>query len=146
MTFPSDAWFEAMVARAAENADTLRDLGIANYRLILETMDGDTARHFGLVLDGYDVEYAGELTDDAAATAFEADATLTGPLLTWQEMIDNISEHGGADLQHTLNALSIAEIPMRVFSDDPMGRDKFYRYNETLQEIFDGTAKVVAVT
>lgn len=55
-------------------------------------------------------------------------------------MAANIATNGGADLAHTLNALSIAEAPLRVSSLDPLGRDKFFRYAETLQTLFDSLA------
>ncbi len=141
MTFPSDEWFEALVSGAERNQEELRALGFANFRLVVEVVDSGEARHFGLVLDGYDVEYTGEF-DDAGVDAFAADATITGPAEIWTDMVDNISAGGRADARHTLNALSIAEAPLRVHSDDPMGRDKFFRYAETLQTIFDATAHV----
>jgi hypothetical protein len=52
-------------------------------------------------------------------------------------MVGNIVANRGADPRPTLNALSIAEAPLRVSSPDPVGRDKFFRYAETLQTLFD---------
>ena len=56
-------------------------------------------------------------------------------------MVYNISANGRADNAHTLNALSIAEVPFQVRADDPLGKDKFFRYAETLQTIFDATSR-----
>lgn len=135
--FPSDIWFEAMVTDARTRPDVYSRLGFADLRLVIEETGGERERHFGLVLDGYDVFYAGELDD---VDAFAAEAVVSGTDDTWQEMIANIVENGGADGAHTLNALSIAEAPLRVSSLDPVGRDKFFRYAETLQTLFDGLA------
>ncbi len=130
-------WFEAMQQDTRNRPELYRHLGFADLRLVFEEIDGTEARRFGLVLDGYDVLYAGELHD---LDAFGADAVVTGPRETWAEMCSNIVANGGADGSHTLNALSIAEAPLRVVSDDPVGRDKFYRFAETLQTLFDSLA------
>jgi len=137
-TFPSDACFEAMVADARERRDVYNHLGFADFRLAVEVRDANATRHYGLVLDGYDALYAGELGDLAA---FRPDAVIAGTPSTWQDMMDNIVGNGGADGTHTLNALSIAEDPLQVRSDDPLGRDKFFRYAETLQTLFDSLAR-----
>ncbi len=136
-TFPSDRWFQAMVTDARTRPDVYRRLGFADLRLVIEETGGGRERRFGLVLDGYDVFYAGELDD---VDAFAADAVVSGTGDTWQEMIANIVANRGADGAHTLNALSIAEDPLRISSLDPVGRDKFFRYAETLQTLFDGLA------
>ncbi len=139
MRFPSAEWFAALAAAANEDRAELVRLGFCNLRLELRINGGpDGDRHFGLVLDGYDVESAGEVDP----VAWGPDCTLEGPWFTWTEMIDNISANDGADLSHTLNALTLPEVPMRVTADDPMGRDLFFRYNESLQAIFDRAARV----
>lgn len=133
------SWFDAMAADAHSRPDVYRRLGFADLRLVLEETDGVGSRRFGLVLDGYDVHSAGQLDD---VDAFGPDAVVTGPRQTWDEMAANIVAHGGADGAHTLNALSIAEEPLRVTAPNPIGRDKFFRYAETLQTLFDSLAAV----
>ena len=132
--FPSREWFDALVAAAERKRDPLHALGFADIRLglaVRATPNGD--KTYGLRLENYDVVSDGEI--DPAE--WNADCVLEGPAEVWDEMIASIVEHGEADLEHTLNALSLAEEPMRVVADDPMGRDLFFRYNQTLQEIFD---------
>ena len=141
-TFPSTAWFEAMVADTVRRPDVYRQLGTADFRLVVAVVDGDTTHAYGLVLDGYDVLFAGELT---APSDFDAEATITGPRPVWQEMVADIVTHGGADRSHTLNALTMAGTPLRVVAPDPVGRDKFFRYAETLQTLFDSLARPVPV-
>ncbi|MHB1986548.1 MAG: hypothetical protein ACYCSF_00960 [Acidimicrobiales bacterium] len=138
VTFPSDACFEAMAADARNRPDVYQHLGFADFRLVVQVRDEEATRHYGLVLDGYDATYAGELND---LDTFRPDAVVVGTPSTWQDMIDNIVGNGGADGAHTLNALSIAEDPLFVQSDDPLGRDKFYRYAETIQTLFDSLGR-----
>lgn len=135
------SWFDTMAADAANRPDYYVHLGFAELRLVVEQTDGDDVSRFGLVLDGYDVESAGEVTD---IEEFGADAVITGARETWDEMFANIVANGGADGMHTLNAMSIAEAPLRVYSPNPVGRDKFFRYAETLQSLFDSMATAPA--
>lgn len=136
--FPPNGWFECLAASVHEDPEAFERLGFAELRLVIEVVDGDDVRRFGLVLDGYDVDYAGEIAD---VDAFGADATVSGPIDAWSEMAANIEMHGGADNEHTLNRLTMAGVPLIVDGPDPMGRDKFFRYAETLQALFDGTAR-----
>jgi hypothetical protein len=80
-----------------------------------------------------------ERLDDAAPSHFVLEASLS----TWREMIENIRAHGGTpDLQHTLNYLTLPDVPMVVSGPDQLEVDTFYRYNETLQRFFNAAARV----
>lgn len=137
--FPSSEWFGALAACASESLDFER-LGFADLRLAFEMSDAPGGpRSFGVVLDGYDVTSEGEL--DPAAS-FDADATIRGPLATWEEMVSNIVEHGMADGAHTLNALTIAGLPLAIVSSDPVRRDRVYRFAETVQQLLDSAAGI----
>ena len=39
---------------------------------------------------------------------------------------------------YTINSLALMGDRIRCEGDDPMGLDKFSRFNQTLQEFFDG--------
>ncbi len=47
---------------------------------------------------------------------------------------------GRPALDQTLNRLSHLGTPMRVVSDDPLKRDLFFRYNQSLQEFVNASA------
>lgn len=132
------SWFEVMAEDSRNRPDVYHRLGFGDLRLVFEETDDSGVRCFGLVLDGYDVVAAGQLED---VESFHPDAVISGTREAWDEMAANIVHHGGADLAHTLNALSIAETPLKVSSPDPLGRDKFFRYAETLQTLFDSLAR-----
>jgi hypothetical protein len=60
-------------------------------------------------------------------------------------MVENIRRHGHADLTHTLNYLTLPDWPLRLIptaDDDQLDVDRFYRYNESLQQFFDEAAGV----
>ncbi len=136
--FPSARFFDELAAAAARHRDEFEDLGFCDLRLALRVNSPDAISHFGLKLAGFDVESDGEVDPES----WGADCTLEGPIFVWQEMIDNIAENGRADSQHTLNSLTLADFPMRVTCVDIMGHDRFFRYNETLQRVFDLASEV----
>ena len=134
-----DAWFSALSQVARAEADHLATLGMADFRLLVEVTSEAGAARFGIVLDGYDVTVTHRL---APEEAFASDAVLRGDEASWRELVENIVANNGADVSHSLNALSIAGWPLQLSSDDPVGRDKFFRYAETLQALFDGISRV----
>lgn len=90
-------------------------------------------------------EAADEVSVDEAHLA---DFSLDGPLVKWQEMFDDIAANGAASGRQTINSLALlatGPADIRLRGDDPMGVDKFSRFNQTLQEYLDGAARV-AVT
>ncbi len=130
----SRGWVDQMIVNATNDTKSFSHLGFADLRLALEVVDLDHTYSFGVVLDGYDFDCLGEIDsfDD-----FQPEVTLSGTVEVWREMLSNIKAHGAADTAHTLNTLTIAEFPMQAKSQDPIGRDKFFRYAATLQELFD---------
>jgi hypothetical protein len=114
---------------------------VADFRLLVEVVSPAETTRFGIVLDGYDVSVTRRL---APGEAFASDAVLRGDEVSWHDLVENIVTNGGADISHSLNALSIAGWPLQLLSDDPVGRDKFFRYAETLQDLFDGISRLGA--
>ena len=74
-----------------------------------------------------------------------ADFYLEGPLDAWRTMFDDIVTNGVAVGRQTINSLALLGDTIRLRGDDPMGVDKFSRFNQTLQEYLDGAART-AVT
>lgn len=62
----------------------------------------------------------------------------------WREMLENIKQNDGADLDHTLNTLDLDrdEGLAKSATDDQYRQDLFFRYNQTLQFLFDASARV----
>jgi hypothetical protein len=65
------------------------------------------------------------------------DFVLKGDLSAWVEMLENIKQHNGADVTHSLNTLTHFGERLALLYDDPDNRDKFFRFQESLQEFFD---------
>jgi hypothetical protein len=44
-----------------------------------------------------------------------------------------------------LNKLSLPGVPMRLWSQDPLARDLFFRYNQSLQEFWNACSAIETV-
>ncbi len=60
----------------------------------------------------------------------------------WKDMLTNIREHGHADLSHTLNTIDLSMPEGFARSHDGYRRDAFYRFNQSLQDFFNASAKI----
>lgn len=69
------------------------------------------------------------------------DCWLEGPLGAWTAMFDDIRRNGRATGRQTLNSLTMLGDEIRLLGSDVMGIDKFSRFNQSLQEFFDGAAR-----
>ena len=56
-------------------------------------------------------------------------------------MFDDIVRNGSASGRLTINSLALLATEIRLRGDDPMGVDKFSRFNQTLQEYLDGASR-----
>ena len=79
---------------------------------------------------------------DRRHDAHLAEFYLDGPYDAWQIMFDDILVNGTASGRLTINSLALLGTDIRLRGDDPMGVDKFSRFNQTLQEYLDGAARL----
>jgi hypothetical protein len=78
------------------------------------------------------------------STGDDVDFSLVGPIAAWRAMFDDIVANGRATGLQTINSLVLLGDDVVLGGDDPMGLDKFSRFNQTLQEFLDGAARVVS--
>ncbi|HWO94211.1 MAG TPA: hypothetical protein VNL92_05555 [Dehalococcoidia bacterium] len=136
LTFPSVDWFDA-IRNMMNNDPEFRKLGTCDAEVGIEVRD--TGQRFVLTFEAF------ECTGVREATQAELDATdfyLSMDLADWKEMIQNIKQNGGADLDHTLNTLDMAREDSLAHSKDEYRRDLFYRFNQTFQDFFNASAKL----
>jgi len=144
--FPSVGWFQALADRMAAQPDKYRRLGPMELTLVPRIVFPDgRAEEYSLSFDGHRCRGVERLERPGELRAAHP-VVLEGDYASWCEMIDNIHEHGRADLEHTLNYLTLRDWPFRLAPLDQDGGqldvDRFYRYNETLQQLFDDSSAV----
>lgn len=136
--FPSVEWFEAVSRVASEDHEKFRLLGYVDADVGI-TIGGNGAgsKNFLLKFRDYAVQSVTEVSGVASA-----DFSIEGSLEAWTEMVRNIQEHGEADLDHTLNRLTMAGVPLKVVARDQLKTDVFYRFNQSFQVFFNEAAAV----
>ncbi len=137
--FPSLEWFQRLARLMNENRVLHEHLGYIDCVAQFTVLDGGLrGKPWSLQItfeefEAIDVREA----DDALRADFIIEATLPA----WREMIENIARgRGRPDLTHTLNYLSHTGTPVRVWSNDPLRKDMFFRYNQSLQEFVNSSA------
>jgi len=132
--FPSVEWFQA-IADLVNKDPAFKHHGMVDTTMGVEVGD----RFFAITFDGVEVTNVEEID---AARAKQLDFTLVQSPEQWRAMLENIKQHGQAELEYTLNSLDLATAEEFARGDDYYRRDLFYRYNQSLQHFFDTSAKI----
>lgn len=140
LRFPSVQWFEELRAAAGSDLERLKRLGTVDLTLVVKIDFATHSKFYQIKFTGYRCIEVREL-GDLAASAPDA-VIIEGPYQTWRDMIESIQANGHADLQHTLNTLTLYDTPLRVTAHNQLDTDLFYRYQQNLQEFFDSAAKL----
>jgi hypothetical protein len=143
-TFPSVGWFRRLGHRMAAQPEKYRKLGAVDLTLVPRiTFPDGHSEIYSLAFEGNHCRAVEQLAGPEAIHGPHS-VVLEGDYSAWKEMVENIYQTGHADLTHTLNYLTLPDWPLRLVPvDDGEGQldvDRFYRYNETLQEFFDESA------
>lgn len=135
VAFPSLAFFQALQTLMRQEETRFRRLGFIDTTFGVHIIDphGQEWRYL-LTFEVFECRDVQEVTDFDLATS---DFVLKGNLAAWAEMIENIHQHGGADVAHSLNTLTHFGEQLQVVYDDPDNRDKLFRFQESIQEFFD---------
>ena len=141
-TFPSLEWFQELARLMNENDVPYRRLGYADVRWAIEMQpsEPDQPTHlFEFEFEEYGCKSVQACQPDNPP---EVDFTMRATLGTWEEMVRNIQENQGPDLQHTLNYLTLPDDPIYIDAPDFLSRDLFARYGQTFQLFFNGAIQV----
>jgi hypothetical protein len=141
LPFPSAPWFQRLADLMNANRARQEQLGYVDCVAQFAVTDGGLDGTPFAVQVTFEEFEALDVCVARPADAGRADFTFEGSLATWRTMIESIAAGGGRpDLEQTLNRLSHFGTPMRLVADDPLRRDLFFRYNQSLQEFVNAAA------
>ena len=144
-SFPEPAWFLALGRLMEAEGPVFQRLGFAETRFVIRVIpdtDGNGGETLvGLVIDGYRLADA-KLINDVAA--FDPDFVICAKKSVWNRMLAEITESGRPSLRGTLSSLALMGEEMWLESTDQLREDKFYRYNQTLQEYLNLASRLPA--
>jgi len=113
-------------------------LGYAETRFVVRIIPDETGNggetSVGVAIDGFRMIDAKPVRD---LEAFDPDFVICAKRSVWDRMLNEIVDLGRPSLRHTLNSLALVGEEMWLESSDQLREDKFYRYNQTLQEMFN---------
>jgi hypothetical protein len=141
MKIDSLDFFAALASEMNAHPERFRSLGEADMDVVI-VMRSSGAQDFAarLVFEGTRCEHVVEAASDSPC-----EYRLDGPLTAWQTMFDDVVANGRATGLQTINSLALLGDDIGLGGTDPMGVDKFSRFNQTLQEFFDGASGVLAL-
>lgn len=132
--FPSVEWFK-QAGDLLNKSDSFKRLGTCDTQMGVKVGDD----YFQVDFDAFEVAGAHKID---AQKADELDFTLVQTPNAWKAMLDNIKENGLATHEFTLNSLDLRSDQELAIGKDYNRRDAFYRFNQTLQDYFDVSAKM----
>lgn len=137
-SFPSVAWFDA-VRGEYNRDDSLRGAGSGTCDCIVGIKVG--RQLFQLTFEGFECSEAQKITQSQLDAC---DFYLHMAAKDWRDMLKNISHHGHATDNFTLNTLDLGRVEGLSASthNDQYREDLFFRYNQTLQFFFDASARI----
>ena len=136
--FPSVEWFE-QVRGIFNGDDSYQEAGGGLCDAVMGVKAGDHV--YMVVFEGMECAQVRQAVEDDLP---EADFYLDMTPAEWEEMLRNIKENDGADLDYTLNTLDMDrdEGLALTRNDDQYRQDFFFRYNQTFQYFFDASARI----
>jgi hypothetical protein len=139
--FPDPDWFLALGRLMEAEGESFRRLGYAEVRFVVRVLgaDGNAERETAVELDGYKLERAAAL--DAVA-GFDPDFAICATGAVWDRMLAEIARDGHPEARHTLSSLALIGEELWLESEDQLREDKYYRYNQTLQELLNLSGKL----
>ena len=135
LPFPSLAFFQALQNCMRQEEPRFRRLGFIDTTFGVHII-GPNSQEWRYLLT-FEVFDCREVSEVSGFDLTAIDFVLKGDLSAWVEMLENIRQHNGADVTHSLNTLTHFGERLTVLYDDPDNRDKFFRFQESLQEFFD---------
>ena len=141
MPFPSLAWFRRLADLMNANRARQEQLGFVDCVAQFTVLDGGPTQTAWSVQVTFEEFAAVDVREAGGADLERADFVLEAPLAVWREMIDSIAAgRGRPDLEHMLNYLSHMGSPIALRAADPLRRDLYYRYNQSLQAFINASA------
>ena len=164
--FPEPQWFVALGRLMADRGELFQRIGYVETRFVVRVLadensagpgqdteqrketerkviEQDTEQNSGVAMEGYALTAASVLAP-GETPSFDPDFIICARRAVWLRMLDEIAHNGRPDLRHTLNSLALMGDELWLESTDQLREDKFYRFNQSLQEFFNLAAHLPA--
>src|ERR1700675_2674529 len=141
--FPDAQWFKSLGQLMHAEGELFRRLASAQtrfaVRVIPDNLSNGGDRIVGLEINGYELTDAKSIAD---LNEFDPDFVICGKREVWSRILEEISQSGRPELRHTLSSLALVGEELWLESTDQLREDKFYRFNQTLQEMLNLSSRL----
>ena len=153
--FPDPQWFLALGGLMTARGDLFQRIGYVEARFVVRVLpdedgggqqqntDQNAEQNTGVAMEGYALTEAAALAP-GETLSFDPDFAICARCAVWRRMLDEIARDGRPELRHTLNSLALIGDELWLESADQLREDKFYRFNQSLQELFNLAAQLPA--
>lgn len=142
-SFPSAQFFSQLRNRIAGEKELFRRLGIFDARFGLKILAGGSVGRVQLFMFEFEADALNDVHEvDPSSALANVDFVLEASYEDWCSMLE--ARRNPQDTMHSINTLTHWDNPMRVDASDPAGYDKLYRYQASIQLLFDLAAQVEA--
>ena len=146
VAFPSLEWFGRLAELMNANRSRQEQLGYVDCTAEFRVLDGAPGGRplaYQVTFEEFAAVEVRQTDPASPADAAKADFALDATLATWRAMIESIARGSGRpDLDQTLNRLSHTGTPIRLRGADQLRKDCYFRFNQSLQEFFNASAKL----
>lgn len=132
--FPSVEWFDT-IKNIVNQDPNFRQLGTVDSVIGVKV----GSKIYQLTFEAFECVGVKEASENDLR---DMDFWLEQPYDAWKDMLDNIKKNGAADLSHTLNTIDLSLPEGFARSHDGYRRDAFYRFNQSIQDYFNASAKI----
>lgn len=144
--FPDPQWFLAVGGLMTARGELFKRIGYVEARFVVRVLPdedggGEEEQNTGVTMQGYALTDAVALASGEAAS-FDPDFAICARRDVWRRMLDEIARNDRPVLRHTLNSLALMGDELWLESSDQLREDKFYRFNQSLQELFNLAAQL----
>jgi hypothetical protein len=142
-SFPDTQWFRSLGQLMQQEGELFRRLGYAETRFAVRVVPNNNLnggdRIVGLEINGYELTQAEPVAD---LNDYDPDFVICGKREIWDRMLGEIAQSGRPELRHTLSSLALVGEELWLESTDQLREDKFYRFNQTLQEMLNLSSRL----
>lgn len=140
IAFPSLDWFRRLAGLMNASRARQEQLGYVDCVAGFRVLDGPGGRPWTAEVT-FEEFAATDVREASPEASDRADFVLEATLATWRAMVESIAAGDGRPaLDQTLNHLSHMGEPLRLVAGDPLRRDLYFRYNQSLQEFVNASA------
>ncbi len=141
-SFAAPAFLESLKQQFDQTHSEFEALGFFDTRFGIRLLDGEGGEPKHLVVMEFETYSCKELALKAGSDPADSlDFVIEAPEAVWQDMLTHLDAQGHIEGDYTINTLSHFDTPIRIDYRDHDGLDKLFRFQQSVQLVFDIAAR-----